>query len=65
MIKTQIITLFLMFIFLSSTITVANAFSVNELKKIPKWDKGISCSYFHILYAHINFVLPSPPLNSE
>ena len=36
------------------------------LGKIPKWDKGISCPYFHILYAHINyFALPSPPLNSE
>ena len=35
-------------------------------EKIPKWDKGISCPYFHILYAHINyFALPSPPLNSE
>ena len=34
--------------------------------KIPKWDKGISCPYFHILYAHINyFALLSPPLNSE
>ena len=30
--KTKIITLFLVFIFLSSTITAANAFSVNELK---------------------------------
>ena len=30
--KTKIITLFLLFILLSSTITVANAFSVNELK---------------------------------
>jgi CHASE3 domain sensor protein len=30
--KTKIITLFLLFILLSSTITVASAFSVNELK---------------------------------
>jgi hypothetical protein len=32
MIKTKITTLFLVFIFLSSTVTVTNAFSVNELK---------------------------------
>ncbi len=32
MIKTKLITLFLVFIFLSSTITAANTFSVNELK---------------------------------
>jgi len=32
MIKIKIITLFLVFIFLSSTVTVTNAFSVNELK---------------------------------
>ena len=31
--------------------------------KIPKRDKGVSCPYFHILYAHINyFALPSLPL---
>ena len=40
--------------------------SEKKFEKIPKWDKGISCPYFHILYAHINyFALPSPPLNSE
>ncbi|MCW3135166.1 MAG: AAA family ATPase, partial [Methanophagales archaeon] len=33
----------------------------NKIQKIPKWDKGVSCPYFHILYAHINyFALPSP-----
>ena len=47
MIKTQIITLFLIFIFLSSEITVANTFSVNELK-IEVQDNGnaaISAKY--------------------
>jgi len=37
-----------------ASISPRSLYFVNIISRanIPKWDKGISCPYFHILYAH-------------